>query len=285
MSFSVYQDIVQKLAMAQIPSPRLEARLLIGAVLKQEPDEITTATCLDEKQQWILNQMLAKRLEHQPLDKILGYKDFYKYRFKVNNDVLSPRPDTEILVENAIKLACRHDLKNVLDLGTGSGCILCSILKDCPQMRGQGVDQSTLALNIALQNLQNLAIDNRAKLVKADWFAKDFTAYVKGKFDLIVSNPPYIPSSDIQYLQEEVKNYDPLAALDGGYDGLDSYRKIAEHVRWLIADYGFVLIEAGIGEAEDIIKIFEKQTFLCQDIINDLSGIQRCIIFRKKDCN
>jgi release factor glutamine methyltransferase len=224
--------------------------------------------------------MLQQRLAHKPLDKIIGRREFYKANFVVNENVLSPRPDTEILVEEAIKLLPDTAVE-ILDLGTGSGCIIESILAEKPQARGVAVDISAAALQTARLNAENLQLTTRLDFVNADWFAPDFCAEIGKKFDMIVSNPPYIPTADIATLAAEVKNYDPAAALDGGADGYDSYRRISELAPELLQNGGYILLEAGIGQAEKIADIFCNHKLKLINIVPDLNGISRCIILQK----
>ena len=313
--------ILQKLIENHIDTPKLEARMI-----KEHADKHN----LSQEQ---INQIINERIQGAPLDKILGTKAFYKHDFCVNNDVLSPRPDTEVLVEAAINIIKNspispllfsgeariarplagsnsgevHQTSNqqpytILDLGTGSGCILLSILKDCPNTNGVGVDISLKALKIAKQNAANLNLQTRTQFIKADWFSENFSSCVKEeqelsktcfgksseelkqknkqtKFDIIVSNPPYIPSQDILTLEPEVKNHDPILALDGGKDGLNSYRKLAEITPNLLKTNGCILLEVGIGQAADVNTIFQAQGFITLKILPDLSGIPRCLLF------
>lgn len=280
MTESVYENLIRRLSLGKIPSPRLEARLLLAAVCGQSADEINSALNLTPVQVKQLESMLNKRLNHMPLDKILGYKAFYKHIFKVDENVLSPRPDTEILLEAAINLVARYDLKNILDLGIGSGCILLSVLKEFPQLNGVGIDKSDKALAIARENARRLNLEARCTLQQDDWFCPGFSERLP-KFDIIVSNPPYIPVADIPNLDEEVRCYDPQLALNGGCDGLDCYRRIAEFAPFLLTDKGFILLETGINQAQDVQKIFSVQGLMPVDILRDFSGIERCVILRK----
>jgi release factor glutamine methyltransferase len=276
---SVYETTVARLAAAHIDSPRLEARLLIGFAIGQDADEIHEQTKLTDAQGERLEKALAQRLNRCPIDKILGRKEFYKYTFEVNTHVLSPRPDTEILVEEAIDLVRRLNLNKIADLGTGSGCILCSILADCPKAQGIGVDLSEQALAVAEKNAQNLGLSSRCALKCADWFEDDFEGKVGTSYDLLVSNPPYIAHEQIETLDDDVKNYDPLTALDGGADGYESYRKIAKVSQTLVRHGGYVLIEAGYGQAENIGRIFCAGGHRLLRVLKDLSGIDRCLVF------
>lgn len=285
MPQSIYEQTIKRLMSAHISSPRSEARLLIAAAVQTDADSISAATKLNPEQIRQLEKMVNERLSRKPLDKILGHREFYKYDFMVDEDVLSPRPDTETLVEAAAGIVKDGNIRSVIDLGTGSGCILLSLLKDFPALKGLAVDKSGSALAIAEKNAGKLGIGSRCTFLQADWFCPGFIEKTGTGFDLLVSNPPYIPSADIAGLDPEVREHDPAAALDGGPDGLDSYRAIAGLAGNLLAANGCAVIEAGIGQAGSIIEIFSGRGLEHCRTIADLPGIARCIIFRKKDCN
>lgn len=274
-----YEHLIRKLAAAGIDSPRLEARLICAAALKCLPSEIDFS--LNEAQKQEALAMLEQRLKHKPLDKILGHKEFYKSDFAVDENVLSPRPDTEVLVEAAISLVRENQDFSILDLGTGSGCIIISILAECLNARGLAVDISEKSLAIARSNAEKNGVASRLELQQGDWFKGDFVKNIGKKFDLIVSNPPYIPTDEIAALEPEVKDYDPLKALDGGQDGLDSYKRIAEVSGDLLKDGGYILLEAGAGQSSDIVRIFCDKQFQLIDVIHDLAQIARCVILQK----
>lgn len=275
-----FDKIVHQLSLAEIESPRLEARLLLAAATNRLPEEIFSDIVLSSAEQQKLQQMLNERLQHKPLDKILGHREFYKSDFAVNESVLSPRPDTEILVEETLRLLPNENA-NILDLGTGSGCIIESILLEKPQTSGIAVDISAESLKIARQNAEKLGLSERLKLLQADWFDTDFVRKINQKFEIIVSNPPYIPSAEITTLAPEVKNYDPLLALDGGADGFVCYRRIAEIAPELLNTSGYILLEAGIGQAEKIAEIFEQNGLKHVATAADLNGVARCVILQK----
>lgn len=282
MSHSVsemYDEAVFCLSKAQIPSPRLEARLMLLEALGLSADEtVPFSASTGERQKVFFDTMLAKRLRHFPLCKILGRKGFYKYDFIVNEQVLSPRPDTEILVEAAVEFSQKYGLRQMVDFGTGSGCILLSVLGDISQMEGSGVDISAEALDIAARNAENLGLSSRAEWIKAGWFDKDIVARLEQKYDLMVSNPPYIPSGDIAALEEEVREHDPILALDGGKDGLRDYRRLAEIAPLILRPGAYIMLEAGIGQADAIASVFMQQGFALEQIRQDLNGIPRCVI-------
>jgi release factor glutamine methyltransferase len=224
---------------------------------------------------------IKEREKHKPVDKILKQKGFYKYDFAVNEDVLSPRFDTEILVERAVDLLKDKNEAKILEFGIGSGCILLSILADLPYVEGIGVDISQNALKIALQNAKYLGVESRIKLINASWFDDDIEIKCGNKFDMIISNPPYIPSADIENLDNEVKLFDPLIALDGGVDGLRDYRKITQISFNLLKPGGLLIFEAGINQSMDIAGIGTCNNFELAEITPDLTGIDRCIILKK----
>lgn len=280
-----FTDIVNQLIEAGIDNPRLETRLMLAHIKQCPASEVYSDIDLDEPQQKQLKAVLNRRLNHEPLDKILGTRSFFKYDFKVNTDVLSPRPDTETLVESVLEIYSDPNMPlNLLDLGTGSGCIIESLLAEYPNANGLAVDISAKALSVARQNAENLGLVKRLNFLQADWFAHNFVQKINRKFEVIVTNPPYIPTADITKLDKEVKNFDPLMALDGGADGFSSYRRLAEVVPQLLTDGGYVFIEAGIGQAEKIAQIFTTGGLRLQAIKTDLSGIQRCVILQNNPC-
>lgn len=268
---SLREELVMALAAAKIPSPRLEAGIILRYAVPGYPEMTATEAAQ-------ARQMLARRLRHEPLDKITGEREFYKSVFMVNNAVLTPRPDTEILVEEALKRINPEKKCRILDLGTGSGCILLSLLKECPLAEGTGVDVSPGALAVARENAARLGVSGRCSFVNQSW--SDWKPENE-KWDMIVSNPPYIPRSDIAGLDAEVKDYDPHLALDGGEDGYGCYREIAGLVSLIMQKGGYILLESGMGQAEDIKRIFSAQGLETVAVIPDLAGINRCVILKK----
>ncbi len=279
---SIYNHLIQQFAQAQISSPRLEARMILAHLLDKDVSDAQILSIeLTPQQQETLESLVKRRINnHEPLDKIIGRKSFYKYEFIVNNHVLSPRPETEIIVEEALKLVSKEQ-NQILDLGTGSGCILLSLLKELPQSQGVGVDISQEALSVAQKNAQNLNLENQSWWIKANWNDQDFLNNFSQKFNIIVSNPPYIADAEIKTLAPEVKDYDPQEALSGGEDGYEAYRRLAEIIPYLLTDNGYILLEGGQDQAETIADIFMKQNLSLYKIVKDLQGIERCIILKK----
>ena len=227
------------------------------------------------------NRMLELRCHHMPADKIIGRRGFYKYEFVVDSNVLSPRPDTEILLEKALEYARRDNYKKVLELGVGSGCVVCSLLAELPQLRAVGIDISASALKVAHANAQRLNVAAALELRQADWFDADFMALAGSGYDMVVSNPPYIAASEIAGLDSEVKDYDPRPALDGGADGLASYRQIAAWMPQLLQDGGIAVLEVGEGQAAAVAEIFSEQGLRRLETAVDLNGVERCISLKK----
>lgn len=275
-------DAHRELVAHNVETSGYELKLMLAHVLKTTVAELSFYSHdITQAQQNKFDQMIQARLKHMPADKIIGSRGFYKYDFIVNTDVLSPRPDTEILLEEALSIIKEKGCTKVLELGVGSGCIITSILAENKELLGEGVDISHQALEVAKKNATLLKVEDRLRLYQKDWFDKDFVNIFENKFNIIVSNPPYIPSKEIFNLDEEVKSFDPRYALDGGEDGLDSYRQIAVIAPRLLEKDGYILLEVGEGQAEDVVEIFQKQNFKCEKIVADLSGINRCIVLKK----
>lgn len=274
--------IAEILRQNAISSPRLEARRILSFICQKSEDEVSLEDrelSLEESKK--LDEIISQRLSHKPLDKILGTKGFYKYDFIVSEDVLSPRPDTEILVEEAIRLLSSDKAQTIIDFGTGSGCILLSLLAESKMWRGQGVDVSVKALKIAKQNASLLGLEKQVAWVNKSWFDEDLAQVLDSPVDMIVSNPPYIPSKDIAQLEDDVKLYDPIQALDGGEDGLEHYRQIAKVSVSLLKDGGYILLEVGIYQAQAVAEIFCQAGLQLVNIVSDLGQIARCVILKK----
>lgn len=261
---------MQKLKEAQIGEAQLDARLLLEEVCGTDHN---TLLChgdreVSEEEEEKYRRALEQRAVHVPLQHLLGYQDFMGLRFQVNEYVLIPRQDTEILVEEAMRYL--HDGMRILDLCTGSGCILLSLLHYSNDCEGVGVDISQEALQVAAQNAELLGI--RADFLKSDLYEK-----VTGKFDLLVSNPPYIERAVIPTLMEEVREYDPYIALDGGEDGLDFYRRIIGGAQDYLKRGGQILIEIGSGQAEAVSELLREAGFKEIDVCRDFAGLDRVV--------
>lgn len=220
---------------------------------------------------------LALLLEGKPLHRILGYRYFWKDRFKLSDDTLEPRPDTEILIEACLKYRTDTQAKyKILDLGTGSGCILLSLLREYTCAVGMGVDISLGSLYTAEINADNLRLADRCRWVQSDWLDN-----IVGCYDIIVSNPPYIPTRDIKKLSATVQNYDPLKALDGGEDGLGVYRKFSQELPGVMHSDTLVILELGYDQPNLVSKLFEDNGYKVIDILKDYGGNPRCIALKR----
>lgn len=261
---------MQKLKEAQIGEAQLDARLLLEEVCGTDHN---TLLChgdreVSEAEEEQYRKALEQRAVHVPLQHLLGYQDFMGLRFQVNEHVLIPRQDTEILVEEAMRYL--HDGMRILDLCTGSGCILLSLLHYSNDCEGTGVDISKEALQVAALNAELLGI-------KADFLKSDLYEKVTGKFDLLVSNPPYIERAVIPTLMEEVREHDPYIALDGGEDGLDFYRRIIGGAQDYLKRGGQILMEIGSGQAKAVSELLREAGFKEIDVCRDFAGLDRVV--------
>jgi release factor glutamine methyltransferase len=265
-------DATQLLTEAGIENPRGEARLLLAFALGVSRDQTLTVTPTPE-QSTRFDALAARRAAHEPFAYIIGRKEFWSLDFEVGPGVLVPRPDTESLIEEALRLVPdRNAPLKIADLGTGSGAILLAALQEFPNARGTGFESSPKALHYASVNAARL-VPQRAQILLADWNSAE------GPFDLVFCNPPYIASGDIESLAPDVAHFEPRAALDGGPDGLDAYRALAELLPRILRPGGHALLEIGLGQANAMEPVFQNLEIV--RIAPDLSGISRCVILRK----
>ncbi len=222
-------------------------------------------------------EKIRKRAQHIPLQHLTHQGYFMGYEFFVNENVLVPRQDTEVLVEEALSLIKEKEVPQILDMCTGSGCILLSILLEREDALGTGVDLSEKALSVAEKNRETYHLETRAELIKSDMFQSGYFEGKKESFDIIVSNPPYIPTEEIEKLQAEVRFHDPFMALDGREDGLYFYRIIAKNAGEYLKPGGFLACEIGCDQGEDVKKMFESCGFSDVKVIKDLAGLDRVV--------
>ena len=253
----------------------LDARLLLQAAANvshediiAEPDRRLSAEELAQFEAFV-----TRRLANEPVSRILGGRDFYGRSFWLTPDVLDPRPDTETLIDAA--LARIKPRSRLLDLGTGSGIIAVTLLAECPDTTGLATDLSSAALAVARSNAERHGVLSRLELRQGSWFEP-----VSGSFDLIFSNPPYIPAGEIPGLAPDVRDFDPPAALSGGPDGLEAYRSIARHAAAHLNPHGHVLVEIGAGQADAVSALFAAAGFVNAERFQDLGGHDRCLSLR-----
>lgn len=270
------QSATAELKAAGIPSAQLDARLLLQHVLDKLHEYVATNPehLLTTDQMRDYEALIARRAAREPIACIIGSKEFYGLEFRTSKDTLDPRPDTETLVEAVLSSAAsRRASMNLLDLGTGTGCILLTLLHLLPDARGVGVDASPEALAIAQENAERLGLTNRVQFVRGNW-----AEGIDGPFDIIVSNPPYIPSVDILTLEPEVREYDPMAALDGGRDGLDCYKALLPTLQGKLKQGGLLLFEFGQGQEHDVAALVEAHGYKVKELRKDLAGVIRCLV-------
>jgi release factor glutamine methyltransferase len=267
---------------AGLETPELDARLLLchAAGLSHEALVAGAREALGPDAAVRLDGALARRLKREPVARITGMREFYGRRFALGPEALDPRPDTETLIEAALDVAVTKNWQtkplNLLDLGTGTGCILVTLLAELPHARGLGIDLSPDAVALAAVNARRHGVASRAHFMAANWL--DATA---GPFDLVLSNPPYIATGEIVSLADEVGAYDPRLALDGGADGLEAYRRIAARARHVLADDGRLLVEIGPSQGEAVTEIFAAAGLDCDQtggVRLDLAGRPRVLV-------
>jgi release factor glutamine methyltransferase len=277
---AVLRDAAERLRRAGIDAPAREARLLAGAVLGGDPVALIAhpERAVDDDQRSRLGAAIERRAAREPLSHILGRREFWSLEFRVGAEVLDPRPDSETLVEAALAaLGDRAAAWRLLDLGTGSGCLLLALLSELPAAIGFGIDISPAALRLAADNARRLGLADRAAFACCDWGDG-----VAGSFDLILCNPPYIPGPAIVGLAPEVARHEPRLALDGGTDGLACYRRLAPQLVRLAGPTGYVVLELGDGQAEPVAAIMAGAGLAVASLRADLAGRPRGLVLRRR---
>lgn len=272
-----------RLAAAGIETARLDARVLAAHGLGRDPSFILTRpeTVLSDQDKTVIDRLLARREAREPVSRILGEREFWSLTFRVTEATLTPRPETETLVEHAVT-RIRESGRGaaplrILDLGTGTGCLLLAVLSELPGASGLGIDLSADAVAVAAENAGRLNLDPRASFQVGDW-----ADGLAGPFDVILSNPPYIADGDKSALPPEVREFDPPQALFAGTRGLDAYAAIAPQAAGLLAPGGFVLLELGQGQEADVTAIFARAGLMSLDARADLAGIVRSLCLGKR---
>ena len=262
-----------------IKSHKLDSEILMSQVFgKNRIDIILNFDMnLTIKEIEVFNNLIKERSKRKPIAYLLGKKEFWKYEFDINENVLIPRPDTEIIVEQVLKLTKNKSRLKILDIGIGSGCILLSILKEKKGFYGTGIDICKKTLDICKSNIKKLDLINSIKLFKSD-----VDNFNYGKYDLIISNPPYINKFKLKYLEKDVCDYEPISALDGGVDGLHKIKKVIYNSSKLIKNGGTLILEIAFDQTDKVKKILRKNGYFVKDVVKDLAQNNRCIISIKK---
>ncbi len=269
------RDLRRTLTEAGFETAGLDARLLVIAALGISPTDLITRpdAPLSAAEAEHLADLARRRLAHEPVARIVGEREFWGLPFRLSPETLVPRPDTETVIETALALIPdRQAPLTIADFGTGSGCILTALLHELPGARGLGIDRSLGALRTARLNAHMNGVDDRSLFVASDW-----ASAVRGPFDLVVSNPPYIASPEIPGLDREVREHDPLLALDGGPDGLDAYRVLLSEAGRLLKPGGLMVLEIGYDQAEALRHLARDKGLEVLKIAPDLSGNPRCV--------
>ncbi len=261
-----------------IKSFNLDSEILLALSLKLDRSRLLLNLNKEIKknQSEVFFNFVDRRKKSEPIAYILGFKEFWKNNFIVDKSVLIPRPDTEIVVEQALKEIKVNESKQILDVGTGSGCIILSVLNERKNSYGYGIDISKKAINLAKNNAKIQHFTNRIK-----FFNSDIDNFYFGKYDLIVSNPPYIRMFDIEALDKDIKFFEPNLALNGGVDGYSKIRKVIKKSSLLIKKEGKLILEIGFNQVVKTKKILKTYGFYVNRIVKDLSGISRCIVSTK----
>lgn len=272
-----HKCVADALSKGGFPQAVLEAKWLLAEALKRDSSFIILHpnSVLSLQEEKLVQAWLHRRLKGEPLSRIRGTREFWSLPFALNEHTLDPRPDTEILVEGVLSWigTRKNDPWSILDLGTGSGCILISLLHELPHATGVGIDLNEKALEVARHNAEINGVQDRVRFCQSSW-----TANLTGSFDIIVSNPPYIPLIQKDSLSKEVRDFDPALALFGGEDGLDCYRLLAQAIRPFLTDQGLAAFEIGEGQRVAVEGLFEEAGFKIQEVLADLAGIERVIL-------
>lgn len=273
-------DARSRLSAAGLPDAAIEARLLIGGLLGLSSTEVFVGgeRMLTVEEIARIENAVGRRLKREPVHRILGSREFHGMELLISRETLEPRPDTEILVDSMLahvgQIVAGKGSARILDLGTGTGAIILALLKESPKAQGIGSDISPDALKTATQNAARLGLAERFQAIRSHWFDA-----ISGCFDIIVSNPPYIRSDVIPALEPEVRDFDPLAALDGGPDGLEAYRAIAAGAGDFLEKDGVIGVEIGFDQKETVTAIFRAAGFALVEAVRDYGDNDRVLVF------
>jgi len=259
-------------------SSKLDSEILLSKIIKKNRKYLILNSNEELKKENIksFDYLVKRRKKGEPIAYLINKKEFWKQNFYINQNVLIPRPDTETLVEETLKLFNVNSKLNMLDIGTGSGCILLSILKERRNFFGTGIDISKKAINVARFNAKMHQLSNRVK-----FYNSDVDKFLIGKYDLVVSNPPYIKRQDLKYLEVDVKGFEPKLALDGGKDGFSKITKVISKTSTLLKRNGRFILEIGFGQKNRILSILKQNNFFINKVVKDYGKNDRCVISTK----
>ena len=262
----------------KIISALLDSEILMSKVINKDKKFIilNSDAELNENDYKNFKELVSYRSRKKPIAYLIGKKSFWKYDFIINEKVLIPRPDSELIIEQVLKIYKNKECINFLEIGVGSGCLILSILKEKRSFLGKGIDLSKDSLKICRVNADMLRLSERLKLFKSD-----IDNFSLGKYDLIISNPPYVRNLDFKYLDEEIVRFEPKIALDGGLDGLSEIRKVIKKSSELIKFHGKLILEIAHDQKNEVKKILKSNNFYINNVVKDFAKNERCIISTK----
>ena len=271
-------NAVKILNKSKIKNSILDSEILLSQAINRDRKYIFLNSKENLKQKYSknFNNLIARRRKGEPIAYLINKKEFWKQSFYVDQNVLIPRPDTELIIEQVLKLFLKNSKLQILDIGTGSGCILLSLLKEMPNCYGIGIDISKKSINISKYNAKMLQLTNKVK-----FYQSDVDNFKIGKYDLIVSNPPYIEVSSLGYLENDVINFEPKLALNGGIDGFSKIRKVIDKATVLIKKNGKLVLEIGFNQKNKVQEMLRKKGFYINKTLKDYGKKDRCIISTK----
>ena len=275
---SAIAEGVNILKSKRIQTAKLDTEILMAKAIGEDRKYIILNDNKNLKKESLeyFQRLIKERSTRKPIAYLINKKYFWKSEFFVTRDTLIPRPDTELIIEQILKLTKHQNQINILDIGVGSGCILLSILKERKNFYGIGIDVSKNCLNICKINAKKLKVDKRVRFYKSD-----VDKFVQGKYDLIVSNPPYINLHDLKYLERDVVNFEPKLALNGGLDGLSEIRKVIKKSSELIKKKGKFILEIGFDQKNKVSNLLKKEGFYINNVLKDFAKNDRCIVSTK----
>ena len=258
--------------------PQLDSEILMSKILKKDRKYLVLNLnkSIENESLKIYKDLIKKRSLGKPIAYLTGVKNFWKHEFKIAEDVLIPRPDTEILIQETLKVLKFKRQVSILDIGVGSGCILLSILKEKPNFYGTGIDISNKSIDLSKINAKNLGVQNRVKFLKTN-----VDNFCFGKYDLIISNPPYIKKNEIKYLDKDVNCFEPKLALDGGLDGTLKIKNIIDKTPTLLKKNGKLVLEIAYNQRNKVVELLKQKGFYINKITKDYAHNDRCIISTK----
>ena len=269
---------INALIASRVSNPQLDSEILLSNSINKDKKHIilNPKEVLNKEQLANFKNLIKRRKKGEPIAYLINKKEFWNSEFFVNKDVLIPRPDTELMIEQVLKIYSKNTQLQVLDIGTGSGCILLTILKERNNFYGTGIDISKKSINVSKFNAKQLNLKNRVK-----FFHSSVDNFKIGKYDLIVSNPPYIELLSLKYLEKSVVSFEPKLALSGGFDGFSEIRKVISNASFLIKKNGKFILEIGFNQKNKVKKILKDEGFYINKTLKDYGNNDRCIISTK----